>query len=80
MQDIDVNVNFSDADNTTQKYVFNNPSSANESTKVFISNLHFSIREDELREFFEENKLNVVKLNILKNDKGQNKGTGFVEF
>ena len=38
------------------------------------------MREDDLIEFFGENNLKVVKLNILKNEKGQSKGSGFVEF
>jgi RNA recognition motif-containing protein len=45
-----------------------------------MSNIHFSLREDDLYEFFGEKSLNILKLNVLKNEKGQSKGSGFVEF
>ena len=45
-----------------------------------MSSIHFSIREDDLHGLFQENNLHVVKLTILKNEKGQSKGSGFVEF
>jgi RNA recognition motif-containing protein len=45
-----------------------------------MSSIHFSIREEDLYEFFGEHNLKVKKLNILKNDKGQSKGSGFIEF
>jgi RNA recognition motif-containing protein len=38
------------------------------------------VREEDLRDLFNDYNLKVVKLNILKNEKGQSKGTGFVEF
>lgn len=51
-----------------------------ECNKVFMSNVHFSLREDDLHQFFEGYKLKIVKMHLLKNEKGQSKGSGFVEF
>lgn len=48
--------------------------------KVFMTSIHFSMREEDLHDFFGEHNLKVVKLNVLKNEKGQSKGSGFVEF
>lgn len=45
-----------------------------------MSNIHFSMREDDLREFFSDHNLQIAKLNILKNERGESKGTGFIEF
>lgn len=52
-----------------------------EEKKVYIGNLEFSVTEDELKKFFEENEVNVKEIKII-SDKfsGRSKGFGFGEF
>ena len=48
--------------------------------KVFVSGLDWNVSEDDLKDFFSQNKVRVIKLVLFRNDQGQSKGTGIVEF
>lgn len=52
-----------------------------EEKKVYIGNLEFSVTEEDLRKFFEENGVTVKEVKII-SDKfsGRSKGFGFGEF
>ena len=43
---------------------------------IFIKNLSFKAKEDDLRSFFKEK--NIVKMLIVKDDQGRSKGFGYV--
>lgn len=47
---------------------------------MFIQNLPFTVREEDLRDLFQDHNLKVSKLQILKDGKGSSKGIGFAEF
>ncbi len=48
---------------------------------LFISNLHFAVKEDDLKSFFEkENIRNIIDVLIVKDEKDKSKGYGFIEF
>lgn len=42
--------------------------------------MSYGVTEDVLREFFLQNKVRVIKLVILKNERGQSKGQAIIEF
>ena len=48
--------------------------------KVFANNLSYNVTEDILKEFFQANKVRAVKVALLRNEKGQSKGTAIIEF
>ena len=52
---------------------------ADDST-LYLTNLSFSLKEEDLNQLFKSYNLNVVKIKLLLNDKGQSKGAGYVEF
>lgn len=47
---------------------------------VFIKNLSYQVKDDELHEYCEQNFGEIKKLTLVKDDKGHSKGIGFVEF
>ena len=48
--------------------------------KVFANNLSYNVTEDILKDFFQSNKVRAVKVALLRNEKGQSKGTAIIEF
>jgi len=48
--------------------------------KVAGSNLSFTVTEEALKEFFQENKVRAIKVNIMRNEKGQSTGNAIIEF
>jgi RNA recognition motif. (a.k.a. RRM, RBD, or RNP domain) len=67
---------------------FGGPTSSGPSTygsssggnKVLAQNLSFSVTEDDLKEFFLENKVRAIKVMIMKNERGQSTGMAIIEF
>jgi len=46
---------------------------------VYVSNLRYQVNEQELMEFFKEQKFEPVRARLLYDNEGNSKGTGFVE-
>ena len=42
--------------------------------------MSFSVTEDALKDFFQENKVRAIKVLIMRNDKGQSNGNAVIEF
>lgn len=47
---------------------------------MYVSNLSYSTKEDDLKYFFETYNLTTAKIRLLMNAQGQSKGSGIVEF
>lgn len=52
------------------------PSSGN---VVYVSNLLFTVNEQELMDYFKQQKMDPVRARLLYDNEGNSKGTGFVE-
>lgn len=46
---------------------------------VYVSNLKFSANEQDLIDFFKQNKFDPVRARLLYDNEGNSKGTGYVE-
>jgi len=56
------------------------PSSGSSSGNVvYVSNLLFTVNEQELMDFFKQQKMDPVRARLLYDNEGNSKGTGFVE-
>ena len=42
--------------------------------------MSFTVTEEALKEFFQENKVRAIKVNIVRNEKGQSTGNAIIEF
>jgi RNA recognition motif-containing protein len=42
--------------------------------------MSYSVTEDSLKDFFMENKVRAIKVMIMRNEKGQSKGSALIEF
>lgn len=71
---------------TTSSYSGNNAmiikpkqSSSSSGNVVYVSNLLFSVNEQELMDYFKKEKMDPVRARLLYDNEGNSKGTGFVE-
>jgi hypothetical protein len=47
---------------------------------VLATGLSQNVAEDDLKDFFTENKVRAIKVMLMKNDRGQSQGTAIIEF
>ena len=47
---------------------------------MFFQNLNRAFAEDDLKDYFMSNKVRAIKVVIFKNERGESKGSGVVEF
>jgi nucleolin len=52
---------------------------SNNAQVVYVSNLRFQVNEQQLMDFFKQNKFNPVRARLLYDEQGNSKGYGFVE-
>ena len=50
-----------------------------QSSVIYISNLRFQVNEQELMDFFKQQKFDPIRARLLYDNEGNSKGTGFVE-
>lgn len=47
---------------------------------MFVSNLSFGVDEEMLKDFLQQNKARAIKIVLMRNETGQSKGVGIIEF